>query len=456
MEAIIFWWPAYRLAGVLKFLTAIFSWATVFSLVRIAPLALNMRSHEELEREVAARQAAEQQLRELNEQLEDRVQARVNELAIANAQLHQQREWFRTTLASIGDGVISTDSRGCVVMLNDVAIALTGWESASAVGLPLEEVFHVISESTREPIANPAHRALTERVIVGLENHALLVARDGRERQIADSAAPIRDAAGEVTGAVLVFRDVSETRRLEEQYRQSQKMEAIGRFAGGIAHDFNNLLTVINGYCHLMEAESQLPDSCRDYLTEVHNAGNRAAALTQQLLAFGRMQLAHPQILDLNEVILSINRMLKRLIGEDIEIQTELSHDLWPVSADRGQIEQIMVNLAVNARDAMPRGGTIWLATDNLTITPANASLHTDAPTGQYVLVTVRDNGHGMDESVRERAFEPYFTTKELGKGTGLGLATVFGIVKQSQGFISLTSKLEQGTQIRIYLPRQA
>ncbi len=226
---------------------------------------------------------------------------------------------------------------------------------------------------------NPAQQALNQRVVVGLANHALLVARDGSERPIADSAAPIRDGNGEVTGAVLVFRDVTETRRLEEQYRQSQKMEAIGRFAGGIAHDFNNLLTVINGYCQLLLTETQLTDSGREYLNEVHAAGNRAAALTHQLLAFGRMQLAHPRILDLNDVVLSVNRMLERLIGEDVRMVTELKHDLWRVSADQGQIEQILVNLAVNARDAMPRGGTIRLSTDNLTITSNNAGEHDDA-----------------------------------------------------------------------------
>lgn len=454
MEAIIFWWPAYRLAGLLKLLTAICSWATVLSLVRVAPAALSMRTHEELEREVIARQTAERQLTELNEQLEQRVQARIKELAVANAQLHEQRDWFRTTLASIGDGVISTDAQGHIVMLNDVARQLTGWNPEAAVGQPLEQVFQVISETTREKMDNPAHQTLSQRMIVGPANHALLIARDGSERPIADSAAPIRDADGNVTGAVLVFRDVTETRRLEEQYRQSQKMEAIGRFAGGIAHDFNNLLTVINGYCQLLAADGQMTDSSRDYLGEVHAAGNRAAALTQQLLAFGRMQLAHPQILDLNDVVLSINRMLTRLIGEDIRMETELSQELWQVNADRGQLEQILVNLAVNARDAMPRGGTIRLSTENLTITPNHTAMHGDAPAGQYVTLAFRDNGQGMDESVRQRAFEPYFTTKELGKGTGLGLATVFGIVKQSQGFITLTSKLDQGTQVRIYLPR--
>ncbi len=455
MEAIIFWWPAYRLAGLLKFLTAIVSWATVCSLIRVAPLALRMRTHEELEREVIARQEAERKLTELNEQLEQRVQARVKDLAIANAELHQQREWFRTTLASIGDGVIATDSLGRIVMLNDVAAQLTGWDSQRAEGKPLEQVFHVISELTRDDVPNPAHRALEEQVIVGLENNALLVSRDGTEKPIADSAAPIRDAGGQVTGAVLVFRDVAETRRLEEHYRQSQKMEAIGRFAGGIAHDFNNLLTVINGYCQLLQADGELTVNCRDYLNEVQAAGNRAASLTQQLLAFGRMQLAQPQVLDLNEVVLSINRMLQRLIGEDIQMETQLSQELWPVNADRGQLEQVLVNLAANARDAMPRGGKIRLLTENLTITSSSSAAHDEAPAGQYVMLTFRDTGVGMDESVRQRAFEPYFTTKELGKGTGLGLATVFGIVKQNHGFISLSSKVGQGTQIRIYLPRQ-
>ncbi len=265
-------------------------------------------------------------------------------------------------------------------MLNDVATTLTGWDMPSALGQPLETVFQIINEGTRETMANPAERALTEHIIVGLENHALLISRDGTERPIADSAAPIRDPNGNVTGAVLVFRDVTETRRLEEQYRQSQKMEAIGRFAGGIAHDFNNLLTVINGYCQMLETDCQLSAPCREFLNEVHHAGNRAAALTQQLLAFSRMQLALPQILALNDIVVSISRMLERMIGEDVRMETDLSDELWPVSADRGQMEQVLVNLAVNARDAMPSGGTIHLSTRNLTITAENAPLHNDAP----------------------------------------------------------------------------
>ncbi len=453
MEATIFWWPAYRLAGVLKFTTAVVSWATVISLVRVAPIAFRMRTHDELESEVNARKEAEAKLLQLNSELEARVQSRVAELAAANEQLHQQREWFRTTLSSIGDAVIATDSMGQITLLNTIATELTGWTSQDAVGKPLESVFRIVDGGSREPADNPAIRALNEQTIVGLSNNTWLIDKNLMERPIDDSAAPIRDAQGNITGAVLVFRDVTENRRLEEQVRQSQKMEAIGRFAGGIAHDFNNLLTVINGYTQMLQAE-ELGVTCVDYVDEIQRAGARATALTQQLLAFSRMQLAQPTVLDLNEAVREVSRMLERLIGEDVSMIQDLAADLWPIKADRVQMEQILVNLAVNSRDAMPNGGRIELTTSNVTLTEHDQALLVDAEPGDYVRLEFKDNGCGMNQEVRSRAFEPYFTTKESGKGTGLGLATVFGIVKQNRGLISLESQPDAGTTVTVYFPK--
>ncbi|MGN6544752.1 MAG: two-component system sensor histidine kinase NtrB [Aureliella sp.] len=372
----------------------------------------------------------------------------------ALAVAYQQSELFRTTLSSIGDAVIATDKSGHVTFLNAVAQELTGWKEEDAAGQPLEHVFHIISESTRDRVPHPTARPLAEGRINGLTNHTLLVARDGSERPITDCAAPIRDARGEASGAVLVFHDVSEARRLEEQCRQSQKLEAVGRLAGGIAHDFNNLLTVINGYCQLVEGDPTVSQSSRDFLREIHRAGERAAALTQQLLAFSRSQLLQPTLIDLNEIVSSASSLLKRLIGEDITMHLRLAADLWTIKADRGQIEQILINFAVNARDAMPRGGDIFVEAANVHVTVANSSSYADAAEGRYVMLAFRDTGMGMDESVRMRVFEPYFTTKEYGKGTGLGLATVFGIVKQSDGHISVESQPGAGTTFRVYFPR--
>jgi PAS domain S-box-containing protein len=372
----------------------------------------------------------------------------------ARAAAHHQSELFCTTLNSIGDGVIAIDQSGRVTFLNSVAQELTGWTKTEATGQPLDAVYQITNESTRDTLVNPAARSLTEGCVVPLSDDARLVARDGTERPVADCAAPIRDARGTTTGAVLVFHDVTDARRLEEQFRQSQKLEAVGRLAGGIAHDFNNLLTVINGYCQLVEGDPTVSQSSRDFLGEIHHAGDRAAALTQQLLAFSRSQLFQPTPCDLNEIVASASNLLKRLIGEDVIMQLQLAPDLWTIQADRGRMEQILINFAVNARDAMPGGGEISIETANVEVTQASSSDHADAAAGQYVVLTFRDTGQGMEESVRSRAFEPYFTTKEFGKGTGLGLATVFGIVKQSDGYIRIDSQPGAGTTFQVYFPR--
>ena len=242
----------------------------------------------------------------------------------------------------------------------------------------------------------------------------------------------------------------------EEQLIQAQKMEAIGRLAGGVAHDFNNLLTVINGYSELMEA--QLPDDedLRSSLREIHRAGERAAALTRQLLAFSRKQVLQPELLDLNAVVSEVEKLLRRLIGEDVALVTRLDPALGSVKADPGQLEQVLMNLAVNARDAMPEGGTLTIETANAMLDTGFAMAHPGARSGEYAVLTVADTGIGMSDEVRSHAFEPFFTTKDQGKGTGLGLATAYGIVKQSDGYITVDSEAGRGTTFRIYLPRAA
>ena len=264
----------------------------------------------------------------------------------------------------------------------------------------------------------------------------------------------VRDSEGQLLGIDGIARDISERRQLEEQLRQSQKMEAIGRLAGGVAHDFNNLLVVINGYSDLILNEYEVASPIREKLTAVRKAGEHAAALTRQLLAFSRRQLVNPQVIDINSVVESNAKILRRIIGEDIELFAVLDPDVKSIKADSSQIEQILMNLAVNARDAMAQGGTLTIKTGNVRLDESDANEDFPISAGDYVMLEMSDTGSGMDAATKSQIFDPFFTTKEVGRGTGLGLSIVYGIVKQSDGYIRVDSEPGKGASFKVCFPR--
>jgi PAS domain S-box-containing protein len=498
----------------------------------------------------------------------------------AEEKLIAERERLATTLQSIGDAVVVTDERGQVTMLNSVAEQLTGWNSALALGKPLRDVFQIVNEGTRAPMKSPVDRVLVDGRKVALENHTVLISRDGTERVVADSGAPIHDGAGNVSGVVMIVRDqtekhraaqalqqsedkfrglveqsltgiyllqdgrfryvnprfaeifgygapaalidtvqisdlvapesreqvaakitaritgaeteshytftglrgdgrkievevhgrsvqhegrpavigaavdITEARRRDAQVRQAQKLDSIGRLAGGIAHDFGNLLTV--AYCYLESlqdaADASRPPSSID-LRELKTALDRGLGLTKQLLAFASKQDTAPRPVDVNVLVQDSLRLLGRVLGKDLRLLHEPAPELWPVFCDPGQLEQVLLNLAVNARDAMPHGGSLSFCAANVEVDdvrPPVASLRA----GGWVRLTVRDTGSGMPPEVQAHLFEPFFTTKTASGGTGLGLATVHGIVTKAGGVVQVESAPGSGTAFHVWLPR--
>ena len=336
-----------------------------------------------------------------------------------------------------------------IVFVNSAFERLTGWAAHEALGRP---AFLLCGPET----ALPTREDLAARLRGGevLTGEMLAYRKDGSTLSVEWHVAPIRNGAGRITHYLAIHRDITDRRRLEDQLRQSQKMEAVGRLAGGVAHDFNNLLTAIQGYTELLQTGLSELDPLQEDVAEIRAASARAAGLTRQLLAFSRKQMLQPRVLALNDIVGDMEKMLRRLIGEDVVLRTVLAADLGEVKADPSQLEQVLLNLAINARDAMPGGGRLLIETANVVLGPAYARAHQSVRPGHYVRLAVSDTGTGIPPELPARIFEPCFTTKELGQGTGLGLATVYGIVKQSGGYIYVYSEPGYGTTFKIYLPR--
>jgi PAS domain S-box-containing protein len=352
---------------------------------------------------------------------------------------------FRELLETVELVAIMLDAQGRITFCNDHMLRVTGWSREELLGKDWFEL--CVPEQDRERL-----RSLftTPGSVSDLPSHYenSILTRDGRRRLIAWDNTLLRNPDGTSMGTASLGRDVTDHRALEEQYRQAQKLESIGRLAGGVAHDFNNLLTVINAYSELLLETMDESDPGRVNLIEIRKAGDRAAALTHQLLAFSRRQVLQPQTLDLNALVADAEKMLRRVISEDIEVATRLDPSLRPVRADAGQLNQVILNLAVNARDAMPSGGKLTIATSNVATGP-----ELPLTPGQYVLLTVTDTGAGISSDNLAHIFEPFFTTKHPGEGTGLGLSTVYGIVQQSGGHVHVESEPGRGATFRVYLP---
>jgi len=355
-----------------------------------------------------------------------------------------------------GEVVFMTDRAGTITYVNPAFSRLYGYAASEAIGRATPRIL-------KSGIVDPKQYEsfwqclLANQVVTGVIVNRT---KEGRLLEIESSANPIVDDHGTIVGFLAVQRDITERTRVEaalreseDRLRQAHKMEAVGRLAGGIAHDFNNLLTTINGYAELALRALPGDDRNRRYLTEIKKAGDRAAALTRQLLAFGRKQVLQPLVLELGALLADVGTMLRRTIGEDIRLVTATSPDLAPVFADPGQVVQILMNLSINSRDAMPDGGEITIEARNAQVGEDILRAHPDATPGSYVLLIVRDTGRGMSDEIKAHIFEPFFTTKGVGKGTGLGLSTVYGIVEQSGGFIDVESEVGVGTTFSIYLP---
>ena len=419
-------------AGVLALMSA-GTTLTIATLIWLSVVSLDQSDR--------ARARAEQRVRRMNDELEARVVERTREVERANEEL---RATFEASPLAIC--TFSPESR--VLSWNRAAEELFGWTAEEVLG----RFPPFIPADLMEEMERLRERVMSGAPLTNYETQRLH--KDGRRLELSLSTASLFDKAGATCGVVAVYTNVGDRKALEAQLRQAQKMEAVGRLAGGVAHDFNNILTAIRAGAEFLLADLDAEDPRRTDAADIRSAADRAAGLTRQLLAFSRQQVLEPRVVDLNAVVTAIEPMLRRLVEENISLVTCLGADLNRVQADPNQLEQVLLNLVVNGRDAMADGGTLLIETSNVVLDEEYPRTHATARPGPHVLLSVTDTGCGMDAATQARIFEPFFTTKPVGVGTGLGLATVYGIVKQSGGHIWVYSEVGRGTTFKIYFPR--
>ncbi len=376
----------------------------------------------------------------------------ISERKRAEAALRESERRFACIFEFAPDAIMMTNRQGTITLVNQRAEQIFGWRREELVGQPVELLVPKESSDSHAALQERYRQSPTVRMMAAGQQNLRAARKDGTDFPVEISLSPMESKEGGMV--VAVVRDLTARVQLEAQLRQSQKMEAVGRLAGGIAHDFNNQIFVINGYCDLLLGEAAGQPAFLEPLVEIKKAARRSAALTAQLLAFSRKQVLQPKVLDLNAELMEVETMLRRLIGEDVQLTFVLGDDVGHVKVDPNQLQQVVMNLAVNARDAMPHGGQLTIETNNVELDEAYAQSRLEVTPGPYVLLSVSDTGHGMDRETLARIFEPFFSTKGPGKGTGLGLATALGVVKQSGGHIAVYSEPGQGTTFKIYLPR--
>jgi PAS domain S-box-containing protein len=389
-------------------------------------------------RDISDRKKTEDDLRRANEELAQR----------ADRELWESRTRLAAIVDSSDDAIIGKTLDGIVTDWNRGAERIYGYTAEEIIGKPLITIVPPERHEEVTRILQTVGRGESVRYL-----ESVRVSKDGKLVNVSITVSPIHDSAGNIVGASTIARNITEQRRAEDQLRQAQKMEAIGRLAGGVAHDFNNILGIIVACSELLRDRVSAIPGLSQYIENIHKASDRGASLTRQLLAFSKKRPSSPIVMDLNERLRDTARLLRPLMGDDVEVTLANRSAATLIEADPGQIDQIVMNLAVNARDAMPKGGKLILETSAVSFDDAFARQHPPMTPGDYVLLAVSDSGVGMDAGIVSRIFEPFFTTKEVGKGTGLGLSTVYGIVQQTQGHIFVYSEPGRGTTFKVYLP---
>jgi PAS domain S-box-containing protein len=427
----------------------------VLAIASHAAIAIdNARLDQASQRELAARRTAEAALTDLNATLERRIEERTEEIQAAYNRLEESDRRFRILVNGVTDyAIYMLDPQGQITNWNAGAERIKGYSADEIIGRHLSTFY---TERDRDA-GMPARTLDTARRTGKFEAEGWRVRKDGTEFWASVVVDAIHDEEGKLIGFAKITRDLTEKRFLDEQLRQAQKMEAVGHLTGGIAHDFNNLLTIITGNMDIAARVLEKGEGVSRAQRAIGNAmkgAQRAGALTQRLLAFARRQPLSPKPLDLDKVVAGMSELLNRSLGELVKLEIVTSPGLWPVEVDPNQMENALINLAVNSRDAMPNGGTLTIETANAYLDTAYSTAHAEVPPGNYVVVAVSDTGQGMPKEHLARVFEPFFTTKEIGRGTGLGLSQVYGFVKQSGGHVNVYSEEGRGTTVKMYLPR--